>query len=287
MISNLVLKRRISLGKDKVTRNGIQIKDFNIIEKEIENYRFSNRLILPEVWEFEQLSEIVTQYDFLLVSYEGLIKEFISCFEKEHPIVHNDMLISLGVFNIFRAIYHDLIVIRNCLSSRLEIQTNTVSRAFIEKSRILLLFSIDKEYAFDFISNVKKIDSYDRYSKYYKPSEVKKRILEIVKKEDKYKSLKYLLNENMNKKYSYLSEFAHLDIYSIMQYSFNKETGFNISEKLNESSLFYTMGENFAEYVLLVFSDFINLINGDIKRKEFNYYELGAYYLGFIEEIYK
>lgn len=49
MISNLVLKRRISLGKDKVTRNGIQIKDFNIIEKEIENYRFSNRLILPEV----------------------------------------------------------------------------------------------------------------------------------------------------------------------------------------------------------------------------------------------
>jgi hypothetical protein len=189
MISNLVLKRRISLGKDKVTRNGIQIKDFNIIEKEIENYRFSNRLILPEVWEFEQLSEVVTQYDFLLVSYEGLIKEFTSCFEKEHPIVHNDMLISLGVFNIFRAIYHDLIVIRNCLSSRLEIQTNTVSRAFIEKSRILLLFSIDKEYAFDFISNVKKIDSYDRYSKYYKPSEVKKRILEIVKKEFNYYEL--------------------------------------------------------------------------------------------------
>ena len=223
--------------KDKVV-------DFHIANMK----KFEPLLIKPTpILRNKEIKRIICFFDIIIVSYI-LTYEYISEeFLKGHVVVGNkkyNSAYNIAFVILMRVITHDLITMRNLVCSGFDAQFHSISRNFIEKSKIFCLCSCDEEFFKNFTQYI-DISDESLYKEFTKNSKMDKRLSDIAKKhrlqQKNTLSLAVLLdNKTIRDRIDYLGNpFVHSNNFKQMMKYFLENT--NKGKAVNLSILHGTV----------------------------------------------
>ncbi len=160
--------------KDKVV-------DFYIANMKI----FEPLLINPTpILRNKETKRIICFFDIIIVSYILAYKYISEEFLKGNVVVGNKKYNSdynIAFIILMRGITHDLITMRNLMCSGFDAQFHSISRNFIEKSKIFCLCFYDEEFFKNF-TQYTDISDESLYEEFTKNSKMDKRLSDIAKK---------------------------------------------------------------------------------------------------------
>jgi|GEM_PF-1266744 len=187
--------------------------------------------------------------------------------------------LNLSFIILLKGMAHDLITLRNLIAKGFDPQFHSISRNFIEKSKILCLCLYDKEFFENFTKYV-NISDEDLYNNFTKEAELNKRLSKIAK-EHKQKaphSLAIILkNKTINKGVRNLGNpFVHMNNFSqIMGYFIEDRKKINLSILHNKTPDSIFRYKYVCEASLLIWSSVITSINYcDYKGEDLDRVEL-------------
>lgn len=245
-----------------------------VVNFHIENMKkFEPLLIKPtSILRNKEIKRIICFFDIIIISYI-LTYEYISEeFLKGHVVIGDkkyNSAYNIAFAILMRSMTHDLITMRNLVCSGFDAQFHSISRNFIEKSKIFCLCSYDEEFFKNFTQYI-DISDESLYKEFTKNSKMDKRLSDIAKKHRLQQknplSLTVLLdNKTIRDRIEYLGNpFVHSNNFKQMMKYFLENT--NKGKAVNLSILHGTVplaGNQYkfmCELAYLIFNELLFLI---------------------------
>lgn len=245
-----------------------------VVNFHIENMKkFEPLLIKPtSILRNKEIKRIICFFDIIIISYI-LTYEYISEeFLKGHVVIGDkkyNSAYNIAFAILMRGMTHDLITMRNLVCSGFDAQLHSISRNFIEKSKIFCLCSYDEEFFKNFTQYI-DISDESLYKEFTKNSKMDKRLSDIAKKHRLQQknplSLAVLLdNKTIRDRIEYLGNpFVHSNNFKQMMKYFlentNKGKAVNLSILHGAVPLAGNQYKFMCELAYLIFNELLFLI---------------------------